>query len=156
MLPINPIIAGAAADMLVGMALYSDYTFGPLWTKVTGVKASHQKDMQLRLAGQAVASIMVSSAMFIAILTFKKTELSASQEMLTKIYSWFLKDAGSAQTDVMSSFKIAGFLWLGLWVPAMLSATVWQPNINWQKFALKSAFTLVRVLAIAGALAYFG
>lgn len=156
MLPINPIIAGAAADMIVGMALYSDYTFGPLWTKVTGKKCTHSKDMPLRLAVQAVASLMVSSAAYVAILTFKKTEVSYSQEMLTKIYSWFLKDVNMVHTDLMSSMKIAGFLWLGLMVPSILSKTVWDTTINWQKFALMSAFKLVHILAIAGALAYFG
>jgi len=156
MLLVNPILAGAAADMVVGMVLYSDYTFGPLWTKVTGKKCSHSKDMTLRLAGQAVASLMVSSAMYIAILTFKKTELTYSQEMLTKIYTWFLTDVSPVQTDLMSSMKIAGFLWLGLTVPFILSCTVWDTTINWHKFALKSVFKLVHFLAIAGALAYFG
>lgn len=155
-MPINPIIAAATADILVGMIIYSDFAFGPLWTKVSGMKCPAGKDLPVRFAGQAVASLMAASAMYIAILTFKKTNLPYSQEMFTRIYAWFFKDIATVEADLISAMKIAGFLWLGLIVPFILSKTVWEPNINWQKFALKSVFTLIHFLAIAGALATFG
>ncbi len=156
MLPVNPIIAAAAADIVVGMALYSDYTFGPLWTKLTGMKCTHGKDMPLRFAGQAVASLMGASAMYVAVITLRKAELPYRQELLTKVYSWFFEHGNAVNADLMSSMKIAGFLWLGLLVPFMLSKTMWEPTINWQKFALKSVFTLAHFLAMAAAIAYFG
>lgn len=157
MMPINPIIAATAADILVGMALYSHYTFGPLWTKVTGMKCSYtNKEIPMRFAGQVVASLMTASALYISIITFKKSQMSYPQEMLTKMYSWFFKDLSVVHTDLVSSMKIAAFLWLGFIVPCLLCRTIWDATVNWQRFALKSAFTLVHFLAMAGALAYFG
>jgi len=151
MLPINPILAAAAANMLVGFAIYSKHTFGPLWLKISGKKVSGLKDMPVRVALEAVSSIMSAAALYIAILTFKKAEV-VSGGMLTSMYSWFFQDI---QADMMSSLKLAGFLWLGFMVPHIICHVAWDESMNWRKGALKAIFSLVHILAMAAALAYF-
>lgn len=156
MMPINPILAAAAADILVGMFLYSDYGFGKLWSKVTGMKCNCSKDFLLRMAAQIVSSLMIATALYIAILTLKKTELPQTYQLFTQVYSWFFTPE-AVGADLMSSLKIAGFFWLGFNVPLILSKTVWASDvIHWKKGALKAVFQLAQFLAMAGALAYFG
>lgn len=152
---LNPILAAAAADMVVGMFWYSDYAFGPLWRKVSGHKSDVSKEFYLRLALQVVSSVMVATAFYIAILTFQKAQIVSSQAMFTQMYAWFfIPDVRNA--ELMSSLKIAGFLWLGFYVPAALSCTVWHSVIMWQKFALKVGGKLAQLLAMAAVLATLG
>jgi hypothetical protein len=152
MLPINPILAAAAVNMFVGAAIYSKHTFLPLWLKVSGRKVSNLKDMPLRLAIEAVSSLMKAAALYISILTFKKAEV-ISDNVFTSMYSWFFQDN---HADMMSALKIASFLWLGLMVPGILCWIAWDENLNWKKGALKAVFGLVHILAMAATLAYFG
>jgi hypothetical protein len=154
MMPVNPIIAAAVADVVLGMVMYSEYAFGPMWAKVSGEKCSG-KDMPMRLAAQFVSSLMVAAAMYIAIVTFKKTEMTALNDMFTRMYGWFLQDGNMAQADMMSAMKIAGFLWLGFLVPHVICEIVWENHINWKKGVMKAAFILVHFLVIASVLAYF-
>jgi hypothetical protein len=151
MLPINPILAAAAANILVGFAIYSKYTFGPLWSKISGKKVTGLKDMPVRLAIEAVSSVMAAAALYLSILTFKKAEV-ASDNVFTHIYSWFLHDTSA---DMMSSLKIAGFLWLGFMVPGILCHLAWDESMNWRKGALKAVFSLVHILAMAAAIGHF-
>jgi len=153
---INPILAAAAADMLVGMFWYSDYAFGPLWQKVSGYKTEMKKDLYLRIAVQVVSSLMIATAFYIAILTFQKTQVSFAQDAYTKLYSWFFKEDTSENANLMSALKIAGFIWFGFFVPSNLSCTVWRPTINWQKMLLKVGSKLAQFLSMAAALAIFG
>ena len=155
MMPLNPILAAAAADMIVGMLWYSDYAFGPLWKKVSGHKMDVSKDLYLRLALQAVCSVMIATAFYIAILTFQKAQAVVSQAMFTQIYSWFFMSAAN-DADMISSLKIAGFLWLGFFVPSSLACAVWHNVIAWQKFALKAGGKLAQLLAMAAVLAILG
>lgn len=154
-MPVNPILAAAAADFLVGMLWYSDYAFGPLFRQVTGQKGDTNQDFYLRIALQGVSSIMIAIAFYIAILTFQKSQLVESQEVFTRFYAWFFTPAVS-NAELISSLKIAGFIWLGFFFPAKLSCAVWHPVINWQKFGIKIGGKLAQFLAIAATLAYFG
>jgi len=155
MMPINPILAAALADIIVGAVYYSDYAFGPLCKKLSTTKYDMHKDFYLRMAVQVVASLMIATAFYISILTLKKAELPQSQEMFTRIYAWFFKDAQDVHADIMSSLKIAGFLWFGFAVPMAFAATAWH-SMNWKKTVLKLGCKLGQFLAMAGALAYFG
>lgn len=155
MLPINPIIAGAAANILVGVALYSQYTFGPMWSKISGKKTANLKDMPLRFAIEAVSSLMTASALYIAILTFQKAELTLKESIFTNVYSWFVSDM-KTNTEMMSSLKIAGFFWLGFMVPHILCHLAWDEHMNVRKSVVKAVFTLVHFLAMGAAIAYFG
>ncbi|MBP6892379.1 DUF1761 family protein [Candidatus Babeliales bacterium] len=155
MMPLNPIIAAAAADMLVGKLCYSEYAFGPMWRKLTGVKSEVSKDMYLRLAVQAVSSIMAATALYIAILTFQKAQIISSQAMFTQLYSWFFM-ASAQNAELMSSLKLAGFVWFGFFVPNYLSCTVWHNQIIWHKFTIKSICKLAQLLAMAAVLATLG
>jgi hypothetical protein len=155
MMPINPILAAAAANIAVGWLYYSEFAFGPMLKKITGSKCDVSKDFYLRMAVEIVASLMLATAFYIAILTFKKTTLPYSEELFTKIYAWFFNDANAVQADMASSLKAAGFLWFGFAVPMAISATAWH-SMNWQKAVLKLGCKLAQFLAMAGALAYFG
>jgi hypothetical protein len=155
MLPINPILAGAAANILVGVALYSQHTFGPMWSKLSGKKTAGLKDMPLRFAIEAVSSLMTASALYIAILTFQKAELSLRESVFTNVYSWFVSDM-QTNTNMMASLKIAGFFWLGFMVPHILCHLAWDEHMNARKSVVKAAFTLVHFLAMGAAIAYFG
>ena len=155
MMPLNPILAAAIADMAVGMLWYSDYAFGPLWKKIVGHKTDVSKEFYLRIALQFVSSVMIATAMYISILTFQKAQIISSQAMFTQIYAWFFE--GSAKNaELMSSLKIAGFVWLGFCVPTALSCTVWHNVIMWQKFSVKVGGKLAQLLAIAAVLATLG
>ncbi len=154
MLPINPILAGAAANIIVGVAIYSRYTFGPMWTKISGRKTSGLQDMPLRFAIEIVSSLMVSSALYIAILTFQKSELTLTQSMFTSIYSWFVNNMRT-NTDMMASLKIAGFFWLGFKVPHILCRLAWDEQMNGRQALAKAAFSLIQFIAMAAAIAYF-
>lgn len=153
MMPINPILAAAAADMVVGMLWYSDYAFGPLWKKATGMKNDVSKDFYLRLALQVVSSVMIATAFYIAILTFQKNEAAYSQQMFTQVYAWFFQPSVD-HTQLMSAMKISGFMWLGFFVPSYLSCTVWHTNIMWQKFIIKTGSKLAQLLAMAAVLSF--
>ncbi len=155
MMPLNPILAAAVADMVVGKICYSEYAFGPMWRKVTGVKSEVSKDVYLRYAVQAVSSIMAATALYIAILTFQKAQIISSQAMFTQIYSWFFVDAAH-NAELMSSLKLAGFVWFGFFVPNYLSCTVWHNQIIWHKFMIKSVCKLAQLLAMAAVLATLG
>lgn len=150
-MPLNPIIAAAVADMAVGMFWYSDYAFGPLWKKIHG-KPNIEKDLYQRVAIQAVSSVVFATAVYIAIMTFQKTQGAYSQEMFTKYFSWFLTEK-TVNTELMSSMKAAGFIWLGLFVPSYLSCAAWTSAPAWTKFAIKSGCKLAQLLAIAAILA---
>ncbi len=155
MMPINPILAAAAVDMIVGKLCYSEYAFGPMWRKVTGIKSDTSKDLYVRVAVQAVSSLMVATAFYIAILTFQKSQIISSQAMFTQLYSWFFM-ASAQNAEVMSALKIAGFMWLGFYVPSYLSCTVWHNQIIWHKFMIKSVCKLAQLLAMAAVLATLG
>ncbi len=154
MLSINPILAGAAANILVGVALYSKYTFGPMWSKISGKKVSGFKDMPLRFGIEVVSSLMYATALYISIVTFQKSELTLTQNVFTNVYSWFTDV--KMETDMMASLKIAGFFWLGFMVPHLLCHLAWDENMNGRKVLVKAVFSLVHFLAMAAAIAYFG
>lgn len=155
MFSVNPIVAAAAADILVGCLYYSDFAFGPLARKLCTDKPDMKKDLHIRYGLQIVASLMLATAFYIAILTFKKTELPLAQDMFTRMYSWFFTDVQVVHADCMASLKIAGFLWVGFVVPQALSAAAWH-SLNFKKVALKAGGKLAQFLAMACTLAYFG
>lgn len=155
MLQLNPILAAAAADMVVGMFWYSDYAFGPMWKKIMGSKNDVSKEFYLRVALQVVSSLMIATAFYIAVLTFQKAMPVSGQEMFTQVYSWFFTPVVQ-HASLMSSLKIAGFFWLGFFVPGQLSCTVWHSVIMWHKFVIKVGGKLAQLLAMAAALSIFG
>jgi hypothetical protein len=153
---LNPILAAAVADLLVGWLWYSDYAFGTMWRKVSGHgKVDMKKDFYMRVALQLVSSIMVATALYIAILTFQRAQIVSSQATFTQIYSWFFMPA-MQNAELMSALKIAGFIWFGFYLPAGLSCTVWHNQIMWHKFALKAGGRLAQLLAVALVLARLG
>lgn len=151
MLPINPILAAAAVNVIVGSAIYSKHTFGPMWSKISGKKVTNLKDLPVRFALEIVSSIMFAAALYIATITFKKSEI-LSENMFTSMYSWFFKDM---HADMISSLKIAGFLWLGFMIPHIICHVAWDEHMNWRKGVLKAIFSLVHILAMSATLAYF-
>ena len=151
MIPVNPILAAAAADMAVGMLWYSDYAFGPLWKKLKKEGNGEYKDLYQRLALQAVASVMVASDLYIAIITFQKTQATYSHEAFTKLFSWFLEDKPST-TELIASMKTVGFIWLGFVVPGNLSCTAWSNPMNFVKFGIKVGCKLAQFFAVAAVL----
>ena len=155
MLQVNPIIAAAAANMLVGFVIYSKHTFGPMISKLSGKKVSGLKDMPLRIAIEAVSSLMKASALYIAIITFQKSESSVAHNMLTNVYSWFVTHVAN-DADIVSSLKIAGFFWLGFMVPHILCHLAWNEHMNIKKSSLKAVLSLVHILVMAATIAYFG
>lgn len=150
MMPLNPILAAAAADMAVGMFWYSDYAFGPLWKKIHG-KTNVEKDLYQRVAIQAVGSVMIATALYIAIMTFQKTQGVYAHEMFTKWFSWFLTEKEQS-TELVSSMKTAGFIWLGFFVSSGISCAAWSSAPAWTKFAVKTGCKLVQLLAMAAVL----
>ena len=155
MMHLNPILAAAAADMFIGMFWYSDYAFGPLLRKVTGIKCDVSKQFYLRVALQLVSSLMLATAFYIAVLTFQKTQLVSSQEMFTQLYAWFFTPTVQ-HAELFSALKIAGFMWLGFFVPASLSCAAWHNAIIVQKYLIKTGGKLAQLLGMAAAIAIFG
>ncbi|HSW76603.1 MAG TPA: DUF1761 family protein [Candidatus Saccharimonadales bacterium] len=151
MMPINPILAAAAADMAVGMVWYSDYAFGPLWKKVHG-KTNVEKDFYLRLAIQAVGSVMLATALYISIMTFQKTNVAYSQELFTKWFSWFFTEK-NPDTLLVSAMKTAAFIWVGFYVSAGISCAAWTSAPAGTKFVIKVGCKLFQLLAMAAVLA---
>lgn len=154
MLTINPILAGATANFLIGWFWYTDYGFGPLLRKITGKKEDVSQKFYLRIVLEILSSIMLSTAFYIAILTFQKSQLVESQEIFTRLYAWFLSPSIN-DPELTSSLKIAGFVWLGFFFPNKLSSTVWSTEINWLQFFIKIGCDLTQYLAIGLTIAYF-
>lgn len=152
MVPVNPILAAAAANMAVGMLWYSDYAFGPMWRKLKKEGNVEYKDLYQRLALQAVASVMVTSALYIAIMTFQKTQMIYAYEHFTNIFSWFLRDKQNT-TELIASMKTVAFIWLGFVVPGGLSCLAWSTPMSWVKFGIKTGCKLAQFLAVAAVLA---
>lgn len=153
MFPVNPIIAAAGVNVLVGVAIH--YSFGHEIAKIMDKKTTGLKDMPLRFAIEIISSLMLASALYIAILTFQKSELTLTQDMFTRLYSWFVTDF-KTNTEMMASLKIASFFWLGIMVPQILCHLAWDEHMNGRKSVLKAALSLVHFLAMGAALAYFG
>lgn len=141
-----PIIAAAAAELVVGMVWYSDQLFGPMFRKMSGKKAP--KDIVNRLAMHAVVALLRATALFIAISIFQKTQTAVyAQDGFGKVFSVFL-NTSAPNNSLISSVKTAGFMWLGFYVPSKASCTIWGDQ-NWQLFAMKAAyqFTLLATMA---------
>ena len=155
MVSFNPILAAAAADLAVGVFCYSDYAFGPMWRKIHGSKSDVGKEFYFRLGLQVISSVMVATALYISILTFQKAQVVSSQAMFTQVYSWFF-EASAQNAELISSLKIASFIWFGFYVPNFFSCVVWQNPLVWNKFLIKSVCKLVQLLAMAAVLASLG
>ena len=153
MLSINPIIAGASANVLLGLIIH--HAFGSEIGKILGKKTTGFKDMPLRLGLEIISSLMKASALYIAILVFQKSELSLTANMLTQVYSLFVTNM-KADTQLMASLKIATFFWLGFMVPHILCHLAWDENMNGRKSLLKAGLSLAHFLVMGAALAYFG
>lgn len=156
MMPIHhayiPIIAAAAAEVVVGMLWYSDNLFGPMWKKAGG-KVANQKDFYQKLATHSVAALVTATALYIAISVFQKTQIGIyTQHGLGQIFSLFLHEGLHNNNTLMSSMKIAGFLWLGFFVPAGVTCTAWSSG-NWHKFAIKAGGKLAGLVAMAATIA---
>lgn len=154
MMPINPIIAAAVANMAVGIFWYSDYAFGPLWMNISGKKKSDiSANIYQRLALQVLSSVITVTALYIAIMTFQKTHGAYHQELFTKWFSWLLKESAAPTTELLSSMKATGFIWLGFFLPHHLACTAWSTLINWRMLAIHAGASLASLLAAAAVLA---
>jgi len=151
MLPINPILAAAAANMAIGMFWYSEYAFGPLWKKLKKEGSSEYKDLYQRLTIQAVASIMVASALYMAIMTFQKTQMTYAHEAFTQFYSLLVTDKENT-TELIESIKTSCFIWLGFVFSGALSCFAWSNQMNLQILVIKTVGTLVQFLVTAAVL----
>lgn len=146
-----PIILAAAAQMLVGMAWYSEYLFGPAWKKLGG-KCSDKKDMTHKFLYQAIASIVTATALCIAIVVFQKTQTGIyTKEGFSKLFSYFLEDS-MKDTSLISAMKTATFIWLGFMAPHCASDTIWT-SCNWTKFMIDCGGDLAGLLAMAAVIA---
>lgn len=153
MLSINPIIAGAAVNVIVGTAIH--YAFGSHIGKILGKKTTGLKDMPLRYGIEIVSSLMKASALYIAILTFQKSELTFTESVFTQAYTFFVTNM-KMDTTMIASLKTAGFLWLGFMVPHILCHLAWDENMNGRKSVLKAALSLMHFTVMAAAIGYFG
>jgi len=153
MLPINPIIAAALANVLLGVVIH--YAFGSEIGKILEKKTTGFKDMPLRFGLEIISSLMKASALYIAILVFQRSEHTLAENMFTKIYSWFVTGT-KTDTELMASLKIAGFVWLGFMVPHILCHLAWDEKMNGRKSLLKAGLGLAHLLVMAATIAYFG
>ena len=152
MFPLNPIIAAAAVNVLIGLGIH--HCCGHMIAKTLGKKAIKLKDMPLRLAIEIVSSLMTASALYVAILVFQKSELTFKEDIFTRVYSWFVTGV-KMETSMMASLKIAGFFWLGFMVPHILCHLASDEQMNGKKSLLKATLSLVHFLAMGAAIAYF-
>lgn len=147
-----PILAAAAAEIAVGMLWYSDHLFGPMWKK-SGGKPANSKDFNTKLAMHAVVSVLMATALYIAISIFQKTQTAVyAQEGFGRVFSFFLEDGIKTNNSLICSMKTAGFLWLGFVVPPKAMCTIWGSH-NWTKFMIGASGKLVGMLAMAAAIA---
>lgn len=146
-----PIVAAAAAEVVVSALWYSDNLFGPMWKKLGG-KSAPAKDFYQNLAIHGVASVVSATALFIAIVVFQKTQTSMyTQAGFGKIFGMFLTDA-THNNELMSSMKIAAFLWLGFFVPQKVICGAWT-GANWTKKGIEAGGQLVSLVAMAAMIA---
>ena len=155
MMPIEqatmPILAAAAANVVVPMIWYSDHLFGPMWKKLGG-KTSPDKNFYNNLVVHGVAALVASTALYIAIVVFQKTQVNVySQAGFGKIFGMFLTDS-SHNNELMCALKIAAFLWLGVLVPNKVACTAWGSG-NWTKTAVSMSGKLVTMLTMAAVIA---
>ncbi len=146
-----PILAAAAAEVVVSMLWYSDHLFGPMWKKLGG-KSSGKKDFYQKLGIHILASLVTATALYIAIVVFQKTQAGVhTQAGLGQIFSMFLHDSNHNNT-LMCSMKIAGFIWLGFYAPSKVICTVWS-SCNWTKFMITAGGKLAGLVAMAAVIA---
>lgn len=155
MMPVHhaymPIVAAAAADIVVTMLWYSDNLFGPMWKKQGG-KSSGTKDFYQKLGMHFLASLVTATALYIAIVVFQKTQTGIyTQQGLGQIFAMFLQD-GTHNNTLMSSMKIAGFLWLGFFMPSAVIETVWC-SCNWRRFLIETGGQLASIVVMGAMIA---
>lgn len=146
-----PILVAAGANVTVGGIWYSDKFFGPMWRKLGG-KSINQNDMAQKIALHAIASVFTATALFIAISVFQKAQTNVyTKEGFLKIFSLFLQDT-SQNNSLMSSMKIAGFVWLGFIAPCKAVSSIWGSS-SLKKFAIETTGQLVSLVTMAGIIA---
>ena len=155
MMPIHhasmPILAAAAAEVVVTILWYSDHLFGPMWKKAGG-KAAKSKDLYQKLAMHGIAALVTATALFIATCIFHKTQIAIyGQGGFGKIFGAFLDDTAH-NNSLVFSLKTAGFLWLGFFLPGKFVSTVWSEG-SWSKMGIESGGQLVSLLTMAAVIA---
>lgn len=147
-----PIIAAAAAEIIVAMLWYSDSAFGPMWRKLGG-KSSAKKDFYQKLGIHMLASVIAATALYIAITVFQRAQVGSEVvQGLGQIFAMFLHNMPSHNNTLMSALKIAGFVWLGFLTPSKVICAAWGSD-NWHKAAIEMGGQLVSICAMAAVIA---
>ena len=120
-----------------------------MWRKLSKDHSGDMKDIYLRFAIQAISSLMIAAALYIAIITFQKTQITYAHETFTKLFSWFLQDNKSETTELIAAMKTAAFIWFGFIFSTKLSCFAWTQPMNITKFMIGTGCKLIQFLAIA-------
>ena len=148
-------LAGAAAHYVTGWALNSEMLLGKIWKHEADKKAcgNLSKDMRVNLALQAVASLMLSVGVCVAIAIFEKAQLSmVSKSALEKLAGIFFNEGNNARS-MMNSMYIVLFVWAGFVLPFSAEEVIWCGH-DWKHWALESAKHLISLAAIAATVTY--
>ena len=146
--PTATVLVAAAAHYATLWLWYSEYLFGPMWKKMGGKCAGLYKDMKINALIQFAASILIATAVCIAVSVFEKTQVTAlSKEGFSQIFSWFL-DKSSPNNTMLGSMKTVGFIWTGFLLPMSFSSVLWC-GTSLNRWALETAGKLAGLLAIA-------
>lgn len=152
---ISVALAGAAAHYMTGWALNSDMLLGKIWKHEADKKAcgNLSKDMRVNLGLQAVASLILSVGVCVAIAIFEKAQLSmASKSALEKLAHIFFNDNNNARS-MMNSMYIVVFIWAGFILPFSAEEVIWCGH-NWKHWALESIKHLICLVAVAATVTY--
>jgi hypothetical protein len=148
-----PILAAAVAHVVIACLWYSNIMFGKMWVREGGNCLMDKKDAPMKLALQTLCSILLATAVMIAINIFHQSQVaSATVSGFSRIFSWFLSSTSQGPT-MMNAMKVAGFFWMGFAMPTIASAAVWC-NHSLNRFLICAGGELVSLACMGATLAY--
>ena len=147
-----PILVAAAVHIGIACLWYSELLFGKMWISAGGCKMD-SKDAPMKLGLQTLCSILLATAIMIAINIFQQSQaVSATASGFSRMFSWFLNSTTEGPT-MMNAMKVAGFFWMGFAMPTIASAAIWC-NHSLNRFFICAAGELVALLAMGASLSY--
>ncbi len=148
-----PILAASAAYVAVGYAWYSDYLFGHAKCKHPRSSVHKKLELSLGMALHVATSVVVVSALCVAIKVFATASLLSGFDGFLNLFSWMF----TAQTErsLMGSLKVVLFVWSGFFAPVAAESSYWNDQC-WEDFFVNAAGKLAMLCAAAAVLFYFG
>lgn len=148
-----PVLAASAAYVAVGYAWYSEYLFGHAKCKHARSHMHKKLEMSLGLALHVATSVVIVSALCVAIKVFATASLLSGIDGFLNLFSWMF--TAQPERSLMASLKVVVFVWGSFFATVIAERTFWHGEC-WEDFLVHAGGKLAMLSAAAAVLFYFG